>query len=282
MGYRLKTDGINETTLLRLTSVFGDSLDDLAHQQVSMLEGMIRRRQEHLSGKPIPLAEIEGFRELITEHLWHPALTEMSEKIYSDRDLSNRIQKLSKIGDCWSIKSKSTLLDNFLSQLPSITHNWLHSGYPTIFGLRCNSVSIFFLRRVDEVASDTDSVIAACISAYQPDEILLSMQSAPEFVIDDESPPYALIFTSSRISPLTLYFAKCIREENYFVFHKMLGKMSEQVEELNFPHQAAYMEMYAEDGTRTREARRSLIAWRKDINWGFEEVEKNQCPPSIS
>jgi hypothetical protein len=47
---------------------------ELPYQMRLSLVGMVRRRLEE-PGNPPTLAELQGIKLLVTEHLWHPALT---------------------------------------------------------------------------------------------------------------------------------------------------------------------------------------------------------------
>ena len=64
----------------KVQRVFGEDLQTLATQQLNMLKNMVGRRLDKTPGVPIPEAEIEGFKQLVTEELWHPALTALSSK----------------------------------------------------------------------------------------------------------------------------------------------------------------------------------------------------------
>lgn len=68
-------------TYERVKQVFADT--HLVEQQRASLESLFDKALKRNSPNPIPIAELEGIKELVTEHLWHP---ELSRQLYnSDR-----------------------------------------------------------------------------------------------------------------------------------------------------------------------------------------------------
>jgi hypothetical protein len=52
----------------------------LVEQQRPSLERLLDRALERNAPNPIPVEELEGIKELVTQHLWHP---ELSRQLYN-------------------------------------------------------------------------------------------------------------------------------------------------------------------------------------------------------
>ena len=55
-----------------------DEIKRLPHQMRLSLAGMLRRRLER-PGPPPTLEELQGIKQLVTEELWHPSLSNASK-----------------------------------------------------------------------------------------------------------------------------------------------------------------------------------------------------------
>ena len=78
---KMNEQDLYNDTLKKVKQVFGQKLlAELAPQQVKMLDRMLDREQKHNEGKPLTVDQIEGIKQLVTEELWHPALTALSSK----------------------------------------------------------------------------------------------------------------------------------------------------------------------------------------------------------
>lgn len=47
----------------------------LAPQQEASLASLLDKAMQRNAPNPVPIAELEGIKELVTEHLWHPELS---------------------------------------------------------------------------------------------------------------------------------------------------------------------------------------------------------------
>lgn len=65
-------------TLQRVQKVFQGV--QLVEQQRPSLERLLDKAITRNAPNPIPEAELEGIKELVTEHLWHPELTRQLNK----------------------------------------------------------------------------------------------------------------------------------------------------------------------------------------------------------
>lgn len=58
----------------RVRQVFSGT--NLVPQQRASLTSLLDKALARNGDKPIPVEELEGIKELVTEHIWHPALTQ--------------------------------------------------------------------------------------------------------------------------------------------------------------------------------------------------------------
>ena len=70
-------DALSVTTE-RLKQVFAGV--HLVEQQMGSLTRLLDKSIARNAPNPVPVAELEGIRELVTEHLWHPEITRQLDK----------------------------------------------------------------------------------------------------------------------------------------------------------------------------------------------------------
>jgi len=184
--------------------------------------------------------------------------------------------------DCLTAKpSQNSIFSDLLKKLPFLTSIQDGKRYPIILGMRVNGVDLYFLRLFEETVESTTGVFAACISAYQPEQIVLSYLTDDIKPMGGTLPPYTLNFYGVKDPMANLFIGKCQLKDSHYELSEIVGKVEDPtvIEQMDFLFKDAFFHFFGNISEQRKAGEDYLNNWRPDVLWGFEDIKRGELPP---
>ena len=243
---------------VRVRQVFSEQeFESLAPQQRALLDSAIQRVADKEGLDALTVPRLEGIKELVTQHLWSPELTNAAQIHASMAGF----ECLSPQRNFYTATTTEPVMDQILNGIEDWTQ--LSRTFPLAIGLRTGDRLFLLFRNVEEDLAATESTILAMLVAYDADEMFICSAS------DALGGLKAFMATMSSTTDGQGIFFELTESKDKWEIGNPVGNLDLGILD-DYPGASAFKVFHnVAERSRQREAQQSLKNWQPLYDWRF-------------